>query len=144
MNTTIIWRLEDEGGRGIYAYDYFDEATNYEKTGADGCAGSPHPTPSNDPALGWYDIPDCDRDHYHFGFATLSQMRQWVYKAVWRRKLSDMDILLNKYEVPAEFARRSNFQAVFWKDKATLIESRRPDYADKSRVKRHAENRASN
>lgn len=128
MATKIVWRLEDEKGRGIY----YDTNYYYEAASDDGfhvCNTiERHPAPQNDPQLGWELIRN--REEYSFGFNTLEQMHQWVYKSKWRKNLAELGVQLNKYEVNAKYFRRSAFQAVFHKEHAKLVESRRPDYRD--------------
>lgn len=128
----LIWRIEDENGGGMYrggcegfatvAADVSDWATDR------------HPSPLWDEALGFFDIDRDEREYWKFGFATLSQMRQWVYKAAWRRGLDDLGYSLVCYRVPDEFGRRSNFQAIFHSGRAERVEVRQVGYADRRDV----------
>lgn len=122
-----VWRIEDDDGAGMYQYDGLIEAAEGELN--DNADKSVHPNPIWDTQLGFNELPNWM--DWYFGFATLSQMRQWVYKAKWRRKLRELGYLLVKYEVPDEGFRRSQYQAIFHKYSATIVERRAVDYADK-------------
>ena len=124
-----IWRLEDSEGAGVYrGGNYYLKATWDDDEDCNNV--NRHPTPHNDDALGFYDIHSSIRYDYIFGFTSLSQMHQWVYRAKWRRALTNMSIQLNCYEVDSEHVRRSPFQAIFNKNYAKLVESRKPNYRD--------------
>jgi len=129
-----VWRVEhrDNGRIGMYNKEYhaFINATEGD---CDATATEKHPSPMTDDPLGFWDLGNsCE---WNFGFSSLAQMRNWIYKAKWRRNLAKLDFVLACYEVDAEHFRRSNFQAIFWFDMAERIEVRDVDYADKSRVK---------
>lgn len=96
--------------------------------------GDKHPGPSSDAALGYEQLSFSERERYYFGFASLAQMRQWVHLPKWRRALTEEGLQLVKYRVPREFFRRSQFQAIFLRDEAIVVERRRPDYDDRSRL----------
>lgn len=128
-----IWRIEDENGGGMYRGGGEGFAVVAADVGE--FSGPRHPSPMWDYALGYYDIDGDERDYYKFSFATLAQMRQWVYRAAWRRGLDELGYRLNCYEVPDEYARRSNFQAVFHEGHAKLIETRLVGYADQLQAK---------
>lgn len=126
----LIWRIEDENGEGMYrgsrTIEEVDDMTSW--------SSSRHPCPHFDDGLGWNDI-DCDeRDAWKFGFATLGQMRQWVYKAKWRKGLDEIGFSLVCYRVPDKFGRRSNFQAIFHSEHAERVEVRQVSYADKRKA----------
>jgi len=113
----------------MYGWGAFETVFRHDI--CDSTDGDKHPTPYNDIQLGWSRLGDVGRDSYYFGFASLAQMRQWVYMPKWRRALADYGLVLRKYRVPAKYFRRSPFQAIFRRREATLIETRRPDYADR-------------
>lgn len=129
----LIWRIEDENGEGMYRSSSRNVG---EVDDTESWSSARHPCPNFDDGLGWSDI-DCDeRDLWKFGFATLSQMRQWVYRAKWRRGLDEIGFSLVCYSVPDEFGRRSNFQAIFRADLAERVEVRQVAYADQLQAKR--------
>ena len=125
----IVWRLEDKNGVGMYMNCKLNRA--YELAGNFNCNDpSRHPSPMFDNKLGFDHIHPAEQDNYFFGFASLSQMKQWVYIPEVRRQLSLLGILLVKYNVPREYYRRSPFQVVFRREWATKVSSRAPDYND--------------
>ena len=128
----LIWRIEDENGGGMYR----GSGDGFARVAAE-CgdwASDRHPSPLRDAVLGFCDIDPDERDRWKFGFATLGQMRQWVYKAKWRKGLDELGYQLNCYRVPDGFANRSNFQAIFHEDHAVLVETREVGYADKRKA----------
>lgn len=129
----LIWRIENENGGGMYRGGCEGFAT--VAAGVGGWVTDRHPNPLWDEALGFDDIDPDERDRYKFGFATLGQMRQWVYKAAWRRGLDEIGFSLNCYRVPDEYGRRSNFQAIFHEGHAVLVETRQVSYADQLQAK---------
>lgn len=131
VKTISVWRLEDKHGNGIYrSKNYYDDAVNPNGDIPREIYNSidRHPNPKFDPELGFSYIKN--PYEYCFGFATISQMKQWVYKSQWRKNLSNLGVLLNKYEVDVNYYRRSPFQAIFHKKHAKLVESRKPCYGD--------------
>lgn len=123
----FIWRIENEDGEGIYrgSTGLFNIDEGSTMTSAR------HPCPIYDNGLGWTDIDSSERELWKFGFATLAQMRQWVYKSKWRIGLDQLGFSLVRYRVPDEFCRRSNFQAIFHSGHVERVEVRRVCYADK-------------
>lgn len=129
----LIWRIENENGGGMYRSGHNDFGTIAAEVGD--WASDRHPSPIWDDALGWGDICPYERDLWKFGFASLSQMRQWVYKAKWRRSLDEIGFSLVCYRVPDEYGRRSNFQAIFRHDLGVIVEVRQVSYADQRQAK---------
>lgn len=76
-----------------------------------------HPSPWFEPALGHYIA-----DEECCCFTSLRRMRSW-FKG-WRRKLHEVGFELWVYEVPEEYVRRGDYQAVFEIDEAALVERR--------------------
>jgi len=129
-DTLTIYRLEDGKGIGPY-FEGIDEYNHsyIEKMNEmieEDLQHRPNiwnqPIPRNDPGLG----DDFDREHV-FGFASLAQYLNWMHMPEWREGLAQLGVMLNVYQVPAEAAKASNFQAVFDKKQAQLGNSLRPD-----------------
>lgn len=118
-----IWRVEDEMGDGIHTHSDMEEIT-----GARLMPMNSHPSPDFDKVLGYFEKDN--PDDWYFGFATLAQMRQWIRKKAWRVALKERGFVLNRYEMDNEDFSRSNFQAIFLKENARLVETRALDYAD--------------
>jgi hypothetical protein len=129
MRMRHIWRLEDSSGWGVYSGHYAYDATEHE---ADGRSVERHPNPFNDEKLGYREVEE--PDDWYFGFSNLRQYREWFHRAEWRRKLHKLGVQLNRYEIEDEEMRVGEKQAIFIKAKARLVETRRPDFMDKSLI----------
>lgn len=119
-----VWRIENADGEGPYAND--DETVPLAFRTI-----SKHPAPYMDPGLSdWWGTSIFDeKPEYVFGFKSLSQYRKWFNDITFRRELEREGFQLNRYEVPDDWFKASNHQAVFVKDKAKLIETRSPGEA---------------
>jgi hypothetical protein len=79
-----------------------------------------HPLPKNDSLISdWYYenfTPD-----YFFAFASLEQMRAWVYSDAWVDHLHTEGFVINVYQT--DDGVHGHSQAIFRKETATLIET---------------------
>lgn len=123
-----IWRVEGTDGRGMYMNGAFRRVTDWCEDDA------AHPGPLEDMALGFRE--KRNPDDWYFGFATLKQVRKWIFKKKWRKGLHEEEMLLVKFEVPDEFFARGESQAIFVRWRARIVEKRRVDYMgiDKSQA----------
>lgn len=105
-----IYRIELADGTGPYVGGVSPASFWYES--------ARHPTPLDDPALGFRQ--SHQDDGWRFGFASPEQMRFWFYREEWRRELEEMGYMLSVYE--CEQAQYSDAQAIFHPNYAKLIE----------------------
>lgn len=119
-----IWRIETAKGEGPYTGRTV--IAPHVSTQLYGDIEGHHPGPYSDPKLGYNDA--ADREAWYFGFATLTQYRAWCPTAELRRGLREAGFTLNKYEVHDDCMRRSNFQAIFRRKDARLVDTRPTDY----------------
>jgi hypothetical protein len=120
QKTRRIWRLETKDGRGVYESGHYWKVADHEP--------DRHPTPFLDLGLdfnSWEEI-----GKFHFGFASIEQYTQWMYRRKWRMGFEEKDLVLSRYEVPVRHSRVGDKQAVFKKKYAKLIEQRSPAYMD--------------
>ena len=75
-----------------------------------------HPSPWADTALKWDDIGwflGVPQDQCYFGFASLDQLKAWLYRQEWREHLHLNGFVVKMWDLPEEFAMHSgNAQAV--------------------------------
>jgi len=78
-----------------------------------------HPTPSSDRLLArpWYELED--KSQYFFGFKSLEQMRQWIYKEHVLRGLQEDGFRIAIYQTEDYYI--GDTQMIFRKSTATLI-----------------------
>lgn len=123
-----IWRLEDrKTKRGIYTVGAACATDNGL------LSDTAHPGPGNDPGFGswWKDQPYSESSRWWFGFATLTQYKNWFNTRSDRKRLSewgDGRIVLRKYQVPDDDFKRGDKQAIFLRDNEVLLEERSPAY----------------
>ena len=122
MATRLIYRIETPAGVGAYAarVDWY----GHDSDGPGPYDEVRHPTPREDSALGWRDMPYDEQQKHHFGFASEDQMRAWFYRDEWMRAMNAVGLQLTVWEVSVEDSSVGNSQAVFRRDRATLIETR--------------------
>lgn len=123
-----VFRVEDDEGNGMYnGWCALQEMQERER----------HPIPGDDWELmsavhkskideRCYEVlsmnDPCEApDELLFGFASMEQLRFWIYKHEWIQRLKDEGFKLSVYEVEDGWAAHGRTQAVFIKDKATLI-----------------------
>lgn len=112
----LIYRVENQ--RGVGMYKAYAKAC-YAMVGSDR-----HPSPNDDAELrpAWHQLLNEGLyRHYNFGFATLDQLRSWIYKDEWREELDRKDFYAMCYYVPDEYMHIGATQAIFRKDKARHI-----------------------
>lgn len=90
-----VFRIEDERGAGMYR-------SGKSVIFSDICwPDRSHPSPWEDIPFGYsmraYDRPDIV--HHRFGFASLEQLRRWIYKDEWLVELHHAGYRLSIYEV---------------------------------------------
>ena len=107
---TIVYRIETINGEGVYRgeislYIYFD---SYK-----------HPMP-NDDSLLMQNLGRLDFKYYHFGFASLGQLRSWFYADDWMRKIAKNRNFLSIYDAKEVYL--GNAQVCFNRDTANRIE----------------------
>lgn len=112
MQKRLIYRLQTRRGRGIYQDACKTPPTNRAR----------HPLPHEDCALrwGWRS----HRYEWHFGFASLEQLRAWFYRDEWLTRLGRDGVVLTVWEVPERYVQIGNTQAIFVKRRARRLEVR--------------------
>jgi hypothetical protein len=58
---------------------------------------------------------------WFFGFATQQQLKRWFYDPAWLAQMQEAGLRITVWEVPAEYFRYSQTQAIFIRDHATLV-----------------------
>lgn len=99
-------------------------------------SGMVHPVPHADPrlAIAWNDILCEGTEAYRawfFGFGSLAQYRQWVFKPSARRALRK-HVVLAQYEVADEDMHLGTFQAIFRRDRASHIADHPTTYEEET------------
>lgn len=115
-----VYRLETEDGLGVYNSGTVMRVQN--ELGLDLYFNkSVHPNPYNDPGLSyaWERMPE--HDDWFFGFTDPEQMQQWFYSAEIRNALARRGVVMRKYEVDDKYFMASEHQAIFIRDKATVV-----------------------
>lgn len=64
-----------------------------------------------------------DENLYRFGFNSYEQMSKWIYEFEWKRRLVEVGVNLNVYEVDRQFAILGYTQCTFRLDRAKLLHS---------------------
>lgn len=108
---TLIYRLQDEKGRGVfqgYALNHLDERQR------DRAYGHPGPHCQREAQDGRYPLAEACRDEgMYFGFSTLSQARSWFGKPA-LRAVGEAGVKLVVYRAEdCPRVVRGNFQCVF-------------------------------
>ena len=106
-----VYRVErPESGDGPYNGPYIVEGMGRAHTD-----NETHPNPHNDAGL-------AGRDWYgkSCGFDSLDAYRAWFCR--WRKRLSAEGYVLSVYEVPRKFVLKGEYQAMFDKRKARLMQ----------------------
>lgn len=121
QNTVLIYRIEDQDLQGPYC------KSNALSLNQD---SQHHPSPSKDSSL-VYDFeahfnPDEYTNfyvpkHYRFGFSSFPQLRAWIYDDDWMIDLHECGYHLSIYELERSAVAIGYSQAMFNKDKATLL-----------------------
>ncbi len=119
---SYIWRVECPDGKGAYRsgklprrYEWLINVDH-------------QPGPAFDEQLGpvWIKM-EKDGNHrkWSFGFANLAQCRTWFKLIADRRHMDQQGLILVKYRVDKQYRHKGRTQAIFVKDRATAVETRR-------------------
>lgn len=111
-----IYRVENVDGKGMYCGTEAGVQMNGDS--------SRHPLPREDAKIGceWRERLSGEIDEQIFGFASLEQLRFWIYKTKWRKSLKSEGFRVSVYEVPVEHALVGDTQAIFVRPEATLVD----------------------
>lgn len=124
----LIYRIEDADGGGLYRGD------NSFQNPVTSSSSDRHPLPNDDSRLMDsisfrmdLDLGPDERyqhwtyfleDEFIFGFASVEQMRNWVYNDEWLVKLDTVGFYLTVYDMPEHHVCVGNTQAVFRRHEA--------------------------
>lgn len=102
---TLVYRVENKDGIGMYRGDAYNCTFKMY--------GQRHLAPSEDAELCdfWDDTSLAERDALRFAFATIDQLRAWIYHIGWRRALHKIGLVVSVYD--AEFVHSGATQCVF-------------------------------
>lgn len=115
--TTLVYRVQNASGYGVYRVnidaEYLDETNDYER----------HPMPEDDAKLApqWDKISEFSKSYWFFGFSSLEQLKFWFYKKKWRDELVKFGFSVYVFEVDDYQCLIGDTQAVFRRDRATLV-----------------------
>ena len=87
-----------------------------------------HPGPWVDTALQWKNTEymlGVPQDQCYFGFASLDQLKSWLYRQEWREHLHLNGFVVKVWDLPEEFMHAGDAQAVATKQ---ALESHEPAY----------------
>lgn len=109
-----VYRVENSNGGGMYtetectpSYEMIEEAR--------------HPTPDKDALLAplWQiELETANYLRFSFAFASLEQLKFWIYREDWRKKLDENGFGVSVYETDSALI--GDTQAVFLKSQAKL------------------------
>ncbi len=110
----IIYRVEDSDNCGMYSADISNNMFELQ---------SRHPPPHDDVTLGpkWKVLTSDQKDPYRFGFASLEQLKFWIYMQEWRTELEAEGYRVSVYLVPSKFTMVGETQCVFLPEEATKL-----------------------
>ena len=114
----FVFRLEDAEGTGIYRTLYAQEL--YALDSAAG--GTAHPHPNQDSKLSdhWDMLIIMNQNkEYYFGFASMEQLRRWLFDKEVNQTLHDGGIKISIYQTDDYYI--GDTQMMFRKSSATLI-----------------------
>lgn len=135
MSNVVVYRVERENGDGMYrlANEYSSECpfndvvdewvglSSERRNEYHGAFSKYHALPIEDPAI--YEIMlRPDSRFYYFAFATREQLDAWIRVPAWKVGLRIKGFAVSMYSVDKEFAAIGETQAVFRKDRASLVE----------------------
>lgn len=112
---TKVYRVEDQLGYGPYEVEC---DVSFEMT-----HDAHHPLPENDAKLSSFWRDQLLKGYWHytkyrFAFASLEQLKFWIYREDWRKELDENGFRVSVYETDS--AKIGDTQAVFLKSEATL------------------------
>lgn len=112
-----VYRVENANGEGMYRNRVFSD----RDCPLNDCYDMyRHPMPSSDDALCKSIGTDMVYWHrYHFGFSSISQLKNWLYTDDVRSKLANAGFVISVYECETEF--HGDTQAVFIRDTARKV-----------------------
>ena len=128
MRKELCFRMETEEGIGMYGAtigdgnpnDWFVPRFGSILNEADAnSGGTMHPSPDEDGALGWHDIRYIERSKYYFGFASIEQLRRWLFRPDLIAKLPEYNLAVSIYET--EDYHIGDTQMVFRKSTANRV-----------------------
>jgi hypothetical protein len=123
-----VYRLEDSDGEGAFRSGAVGYAVATLRDEDEEAASLHDPRNHRAP---WEDGLQAAIDRqYVFGCRTLAQYQVWFSHPFIRRSLASRGLSLNKYRVSAKHALMGGTQCAFDRSKATVVGTRRPDYAD--------------
>lgn len=114
----LVYRIEDVGGKGMYWCGLWDCAVGERGDTAR------HPCPEDDSRL-WQNYrkrPEGCIVHFHFGFASIAQLRAWLYQDEWLERMHELGGVLKVYDVDDEHVVLGNAQVMFLKERASSYE----------------------
>lgn len=111
MERTYVYRIEHRHtGKGLYASanrimcDLRDELpfeVSYDL----------HPTPFNEPSLGWSDL--VDSENWFFGFSSPALARRWLHSRCVAERLDEHGMVLRIFEVAPYDCKHGVHQSIF-------------------------------
>lgn len=112
----IIYRVEDSYHTGMYSAETSSNMFELQ---------SRHPPPEDDVTLGpkWKALSKDERDPYHFGFASMEQLKFWIYMQEWRTELESEGYRVSVYSVSPSCALVGETQCVFLPEAAKKLYS---------------------
>ena len=102
----LVYRIEDEDGKGMY---HSSKAISMEVD------ERKHKEPCSDSLLApvWLSLSTGSRETFVFGFASIEQLRNWVYDDDWLYKLHETGFILSVYDVPDKDVIAGHTQVMF-------------------------------
>ena len=119
-----IYRIESrvDGWLGLYSHEGLEEVMKDLDICDEDCeAGGLHPRPSRDPALR-HNTVGYDLDEWYFGFASMAQLRLWLFDPRFYLGLAKLDKVLRVYEMSDCDARVGDRQALFLRERSRAVE----------------------
>lgn len=115
-STTLVYRVacKDDVTAGMYSNGAALHVINY--------SDAHHPAPTDDSKLSYSWL--AWKDRACFGFATIAQLRRWIYYDEWLRSLHEVGQALFVIEVPDKDFRAGHTQAIYLPDNAKVVEVR--------------------
>lgn len=109
-----IYRMQNEDGEGMYRKSSVSEAIFGDTTNR-----SKHPSPKDDSKISkfWCDLSFLWAEKYYFGFASILQMRNWIYDDFWFDQLAEKGYHPYELEIEEEYVQIGNTQAIYLKCK---------------------------
>ena len=127
MKTRKFYRIEDERGRGMYRSWAAPDCVQEMQPGVSDKGNKRHPTPNSDETL-WEQAKDAGLVTYYndfhskaekffFGFTSKKQLKAWIFKKEWRKKLANSELMLVTFQASEYIIGET--QVMFVKNEAT-------------------------